>query len=76
MPAYLFGAYWKRVTTAGVAAGIVVGIVLAVTLAATGRAPFGLNPGFIGLAVNIAVVVGVSLLTQPARGLTPQPARD
>jgi SSS family solute:Na+ symporter len=76
MPAYLFGAYWKRVTTAGIAAGIVVGIVLAVTLAATHNAPFGLNPGFIGLVTNVIVVVGVSLVTQPARALTPEPVRD
>jgi SSS family solute:Na+ symporter len=76
MPAYLFGAFWKRVTTAGIAAGIVVGIVLAVTLAATGNAPFGLNPGFIGLVTNVIVVVVVSLVTQTARALTPEPVRE
>jgi len=72
MPAYLFGAFWKRVTTAG----IVVGIVLAVTLAATGNAPFGLNPGFIGLVTNVIVVVVVSLVAQPAQALSPEPVRD
>jgi SSS family solute:Na+ symporter len=76
MPAYLFGAFWKRVTTAGIAAGIVVGIVLAVTLAATGNAPFGLNPGFIGLVTNVIVVVVVSLVAQPAQALSPEPVRD
>lgn len=65
MPAYLFGAYWKRTTTAGVTAGIVVGIVLALSLAGTGTAPFGINPGFIGLTANVLVLVGVSLLTRP-----------
>jgi SSS family solute:Na+ symporter len=65
MPAYAFGAYWKRTTTAGVTAGIVVGIVLALSLAATGHAPFGLNPGFIGLTANVLVLIGVSLLTKP-----------
>jgi solute:Na+ symporter, SSS family len=65
MPAYAFGAYWKRTTTAGVTAGIVVGIVLALSLAATGTAPFGINPGFIGLTVNVLVLIGVSLATQP-----------
>ena len=72
MPAYAFGAYWKRTTTAGVTAGIVTGIVLAVTLAATGNAPFGLNPGFIGLSANVLVLVGVSFLTQRNRALAPE----
>jgi SSS family solute:Na+ symporter len=63
MPAYAFGAYWKRTTTAGVTAGIVVGIALALSLAATGTAPFGINPGFIGLTANMLVLIGVSLLT-------------
>ncbi|MGD0967566.1 MAG: sodium:solute symporter family protein [Candidatus Aquilonibacter sp.] len=63
MPAYAFGAYWKRTTTAGVTAGIVVGIALALSLAATGTAPFGINPGFIGLTANVLVLIGVSLLT-------------
>lgn len=76
MPAYAFGAYWKRTTTAGVTAGIVVGIVLALSLAATGHAPFGLNPGFLGLTANVIVLVGVSLLTQSAHALTPEPAGD
>ena len=64
MPAYLFGAYWKRTTTAGVAAGIVVGITIALSLAWNHIAPYGLNAGFVGLAANIAVLVGVSLSTR------------
>ena len=64
MPAYAFGAFWKRTTTAGVTAGIVTGIVIALSLAGTGNAPFGLNPGFIGLTANVLVLVGVSLLTR------------
>jgi SSS family solute:Na+ symporter len=74
MPAYAFGAYWKRTTTAGVTAGIVVGIVIALSLAGTHNAPFGLNPGFIGLAANVIVLVGVSLITQPARALATEPS--
>ena len=76
MPAYAFGAFWKRTTTAGVTAGIVVGIVLAVSLAARKQAPFGLNPGFIGLVANVLVLVGVSLITQPARALMSEPVRE
>jgi solute:Na+ symporter, SSS family len=74
MPAYLFGAYWKRTTTVGVAAGILVGITVAVTLAASGIAPYGLNPGFVGLATNVIVLLCVSLATQPARETIPEPA--
>ncbi|HTU70767.1 MAG TPA: sodium:solute symporter family protein [Candidatus Baltobacteraceae bacterium] len=73
MPAYAFGCYWKRTTTAGVTAGIVVGIVLACTLAAQGIAPFGINAGFVGLVANVIVLVGVSLLL-PARTPAPEPA--
>ena len=73
MPAYLFGAYWKRTTTAGVTAGIVVGIVLALSLAGTGTAPFGINPGFIGLTANVLVLVGVSRLTQATQTPAPEP---
>ncbi|HEX8807290.1 MAG TPA: hypothetical protein VF741_10080, partial [Candidatus Aquilonibacter sp.] len=65
MPAFLFGAYWKRTTTPGIGAGIVVGIAIALILAGSGIAPYGLNPGFVGLAANIVVVVVVSLATQP-----------
>ena len=65
MPAYFLGAHWRRVTTAGVAAGIITGIVVALALAGAGLAPWGLNPGFVGLAANIVVVIGVSLLAQP-----------
>ncbi len=76
MPAYLFGAYWKRTTTAGVTAGIVVGIVLALSLAGTGTAPFGINPGFIGLTANVLVLIGVSLISQPPHVLSPEAVRD
>lgn len=63
-PAFFFGFFWRRVTTAGVAAGLIVGIVLAVLLAARGISPFGINPGFIALCVNVALTMVVSLLTQ------------
>jgi len=66
MPAYLFGCYWKRTTTAGVTAGILAGLAVALPLAATGIAPFGINAGFIGLSANVAVLVAVSLLAPAA----------
>ncbi|HEY5339683.1 MAG TPA: sodium:solute symporter family protein [Candidatus Aquilonibacter sp.] len=66
VPALLFGATWKRTSTVGITAGIVVGAGLAIYLAATGNAPFGINPGFVGLVANTLVVVGVTLAA-PAR---------
>ncbi len=60
MPAYFFGCYWRRTTTAGVAAGIIVGITVALYLAARGIAPYGINPGFVGLVCNVAVLLAVS----------------
>lgn len=62
-PAFLFGYVWKRTTGWGVGAGIVCGIAVALGLASAGISPFGLNPGIIGLAVNIPVLAIVSLLT-------------
>jgi SSS family solute:Na+ symporter len=67
VPAFAFGFLWKRTTAWGVAAGIVGGIALAVTLAATKASFFGINVGFAGLALNVALLVTVSLLTQEKR---------
>jgi len=75
VPAFFFGCYWKRVTTPAIIAGILVGIAIAVTLAAEKIAPFGLNPGFIGLAANTLVVVVVSALA-PAGSREALPASD
>jgi len=69
-PAYLFGYVWKRTTGWGVMAGIIAGIAVALALARTGISPFGLNPGFIGVAVNIPLLVVVSLLTGTTDGTT------
>jgi len=65
VPAFFFGCYWKRAAAPAITAGIAVGITLAVALSATRIAPFGINPGFVGLAANVLVVVAVSLATQP-----------
>jgi solute:Na+ symporter, SSS family len=63
MPAYFFGCFWKRTSTAGVTAGIVTGLAVALYLAASGIAPYGINAGFIGLVANVVVLVVVSALT-------------
>jgi solute:Na+ symporter, SSS family len=74
MPALLFGATWKRVSSAGITAGIIIGVTIAVTLAARGIAPYGINPGFIGLAANITAAVVISLVA-PERE-EPEPALE
>lgn len=65
MPAFVFGFLWKRTTAWGVGAGIIGGVALAVALAVAKASLFGINVGFAGLALNVALLVSVSLLTQP-----------
>ncbi|MBM3292988.1 MAG: sodium:solute symporter family protein [Candidatus Aminicenantes bacterium] len=64
-PAVVLALVWKRTTKAGAFAGIVTGIAVAAVLVFGKRDPlWGLNAGFIALAANAAVVVGVSLLSK------------
>ncbi|MDE2480854.1 MAG: sodium:solute symporter family protein [bacterium] len=63
-PAFIFGALWKRTSPWAVGAGIVAGIGIALALAASNHAPYGCNPGFIGLLVNVVVLVVGSLLAK------------
>ncbi len=63
-PAFFFGFFWRRVTVAGVATGLIAGIILALFLAWRQIAPFGINPGFIALIVNVALAVTISLATE------------
>jgi solute:Na+ symporter, SSS family len=63
MPALLFGAAWKRVSATAIVTGIVLGVTVAVVLASFSISPFGINPGFIGLTVNIAAAVAITLTT-------------
>jgi SSS family solute:Na+ symporter len=63
-PGVLLGLFSKRVTGAGVFTGLVVGIATTALLILTGRDPYyGANAGFLALCLNLAVTVGVSLLT-------------
>ena len=64
MPAFAFGFLWNRTTAWGVAAGLAGGMGLALYLAAEGVTLAGLNPGFIALGLNVALLVTVSLATQ------------
>ncbi|MGH8288640.1 MAG: sodium:solute symporter family protein [Steroidobacteraceae bacterium] len=62
-PGVVLGLYWGRVTGRGVFIGMIVGVVTAASLMGAHLDPvFGLNAGFVGLCVNLAVAVMASLL--------------
>lgn len=78
LPAILMLLFWKRTTAKGIAASILVGMVSALTLILLSpsmytrygldpaAAPFPLdNPGIVSIPLSFAVLVVVSLLTQP-----------
>lgn len=57
---------WKRATAAGVVSGLVAGTaVTALLVVQPAWRPYGLHEGIVGLAVNLAVLGTVSLLTRP-----------
>ena len=63
-PGIVLGLYSRRVTMPAVFAGIASGIGLLSILMLSGRDPFqGMNAGFLGLCVNLAVTAVVSWLT-------------
>jgi solute:Na+ symporter, SSS family len=63
-PAVVFGLFWPRVTTIGVAAGLVIGMVSVAVLMLSHRDPFhGVNAGFFSLLLNAFFTWLVSLLT-------------
>ena len=63
-PGVVFGLFWRRTTTAGVAAGIITGVGVGMLLVFSKHDPFcGLNAGFIALCLNAAVTAIVSLVT-------------
>lgn len=73
-PGVVLGLFWKRVTRAGVMAGMLAGIALAAGLVFGGRDPlWGLNAGFVALAVNGGLAVLISIL-RPDRSHSPKPS--
>lgn len=66
-PAFIFGFLWRRTSALGIGLGMVAGATLAITLAALNITPYGINGGFIGLMLNVAIVVAVSLM-RPEKG--------
>jgi SSS family solute:Na+ symporter len=68
-PGVALGLFWKRATGRAIFIGMIVGVATAVALMAAHRDPvFGLNAGFVGLCVNLAVALLASGLS-PAREL-------
>ena len=74
-PGVVLGLFWRRVTRTGVAVGLAAGLIVAAALVFGKHDPFlGMNAGFVALAVNAALAVGVSLLGRPKRISTQRPA--
>jgi SSS family solute:Na+ symporter len=58
--------FWKRATTTGVFAGLFAGAVVAgLFIWRPDLKPYDFHEGVLGVAANIAVLVGVSLLSRP-----------
>jgi len=62
-PGVVFGLFWKKVRKESILAGLVAGLGVVMILILSGHDPFwGLNAGFVGLIVNLAVtLLAVSL---------------
>ncbi len=69
-PGVVSAFVWKRANAWGVGAGVAGGIAVALWFTLT-PAPWGINPGFLGLLVNVALLVAVSSATRSSRGSTP-----
>lgn len=63
----LFSIFWKRTAAAGVGACMISSLVVYTGATAVGT-PLGVHPFLWGLAVAVAVIVVVSLMTEPPRG--------
>ncbi|MEO6913199.1 MAG: sodium:solute symporter family protein, partial [Candidatus Baltobacteraceae bacterium] len=76
MPGFVFALVWRRVNAWGVGIGIAAGMVAAAYLANHDTNFYGINPGFLALIANVALCVGITLLTpsreKPAAGATAQ----
>jgi SSS family solute:Na+ symporter len=59
-PGVMASFLWRRATALAVGSGITAGLAVAIPLAALNIAPWGINPGFAGLAANVAVLIVVS----------------
>ena len=61
-PGILLGLYSKKVSAAGIFSGLLCGVTVVAFLILTKRDPWmGMNPGFVALCLNFAVVAAVTL---------------
>jgi len=60
----IFGLYWRKTTNAGAISGLLAGMVTSVLTLFVVKSPLGMHPLFWGAAVNIFVLVAVSMFTQ------------
>jgi solute:Na+ symporter, SSS family len=65
-PGVIAALVWRRATAWAVGAGIAAGLAVTVPLAALNVAPWGINVGLLGLAVNVAVLLAVSAMRRGA----------
>lgn len=62
-PGIVLGLYSKKVSGTGIFAGISSGVFVVALLILTGRDPWmGMNPGFVGLCLNFAVVTAFTVI--------------
>ncbi|GAG22105.1 unnamed protein product, partial [marine sediment metagenome] len=67
-PGVILGLFWKKASRNGVFWGIISGVGIVALLILSGNDPFlGINAGFVGLVVNAAVAVIISLLYRGPR---------
>ncbi len=59
-PGVILGLFWKRLSLWPVTSGIIVGEVVAAVLTFHPIGLYGVNPGFLALAFNIIVCVGLT----------------
>ena len=63
LPVVLISLLWKRMSLAAAASGLAAGVLVVVALVTTGNDPLaGINAGVVGLAVNLVINIGLSLL--------------
>ncbi len=66
--AVILGFFWKKANKYGVGAGIIVAILayafMQLGLGGAANLPFGINPGFYAMAINLVVTVIISLATK------------
>jgi SSS family solute:Na+ symporter len=71
LPGVVCAFAWPRANAWGVGIGIAGGIATAAVLTGSATLPWGLNPGFVALIVNVLLLVPVSIATRSSRGNTP-----